>query len=278
MGRQSNAVILAPLRFRYARAINAYNPADYWSEIGRKVEARSANGDWDLAGNAGPFHRYKRRMTLERLATLNPGGRSVLELGSGPGGNLRELRRLGASRLIGCDIAPKMVELARTNLGDAAELHLLDGPVLPVGDQEVDIALTVTVLQHNPDANIGPMLDELTRVAGSTLELIEDATTFRPRSFGGSYFVRDVNDYIAAVTARGFRLVEVRPLNAWASERVWLLINRADRILTRRRYEEGQPVSRGEIALEKAALALTRRVDPLLPPLSGKTAMRFARN
>jgi SAM-dependent methyltransferase len=255
----------------------SYDAAEYWSEVALRVDARDPDGDWDLAGNDGPFHRYKRSMTLHRLRTIDVVGRSVLELGPGPGGNLQALHRLGAGRLVGCDIAPEMVRLARRNLGDHAEIRQLDGSALPLDDREVDIALTATVLQHNPDETVLALLDELTRVADSTLELIEDATTFRQRSFGGSYFVRDVNQYIAWVTARGFRLLDVQPMNAWASERAWLAVGRLGRLLTRRRYKEGQPVSAAEVSLERSLLAFTRRIDSRLPPLSGKTAMRFQR-
>jgi SAM-dependent methyltransferase len=256
----------------------SYDPATYWSEVARHVDARAPGDDWDLAGDGGPFLRHKRAMVLQRLATLDVVGKSVLELGPGPGGNLRALREHGAKRLIGCDIAPEMVRLAQRNLGDSAEICLLDGPTLPFSDQEVDVVLTVTVLHHNPEENLLALLDELTRVAGTTIEMIEDTTTFRPRSFGGSYFVRDVNTYIAWVTARGFRLVEVQPMNAWASERAWLGIRRLGRLLTRRSYKEGQAVSATEAAFGRALLAVTQRVDPQLPPLSGMTAMRFERS
>jgi hypothetical protein len=170
-----------------------------------------------------------------------------------------------------------MVRLAQRNLGDRAEIRQLDGPILPLEDQEVDVALTVTVLQHNPDESVLALLDELTRVTSSTMEIIEDTTTVRPRSIGGSYFVRDINQYIAWVTARGFRLLDVQPMNAWASERAWLSVRRIGAVMTRRAYREGQPVSPAEVAAEKLLLSVTRRIDSRLPPLSGKTAMRFER-
>ena len=254
-----------------------YDQAEYWSEVARKVDARGGDGDWDLAGNDGPFHRYKRDMTLARLETLGVAGATVMELGPGPGGNLRALHAQSPKRLIGCEIAPEMVRLAKRNLGSDAEIYQIEGPHLPLADGEADIALTVTVLQHNPKSTVLALLDELTRVTSSTLELIEDTTTFRPRSFGGTYFVRDVTQYIAWVTSRGFALVDVQPMNAWASERAWLGLRRLARAVTCRTYSEGQPVTKAEIALERAVLRATRPVDARLPPLSGKTAMRFQR-
>jgi ubiquinone/menaquinone biosynthesis C-methylase UbiE len=216
-------------------------------------------------------------MTIQRLATLDVAGKSVLELGPGPGGNLRLLRDHGAERLIGFDIAPQMVRIAQRNLGDQAEIHQFDGSRLPLADQEVDIALTVTVLQHNPEASVPGLLDELTRVTRSTLELIEDTTRFRPRSFGDTYFVRDPNQYISWVTALGFRLVEVQPMNTWASERASMAVQRVARLATRRPSEEGRAPSAAEVTLERLLLPLTRLVDRRLPPMSGLTAMRFQR-
>jgi SAM-dependent methyltransferase len=200
----------------------SYDRGAYWSDVAMRIDERAPDGDWDLAGNEGPIPRYKRSMTIQRLATLDVAGKSVLELGPGPGGNLRLLRDHGAGRLIGYDIAPQMVRIAQRNLGDRAEIHQFDGSRLPLADQEVDIALTVTVLQHNPEAAVPGLLDELTRVTRSTLELIEDTTRFRPRSFGDTYFVRDPNQYIAWVTALGFRLVRCsRLIRGRASELRW---------------------------------------------------------
>jgi SAM-dependent methyltransferase len=260
----------------YDRGVS-YDPGVYWSEVARHVDARPAGGDWDLAGDDGPFHRYKRVLMLERLATIDVAGRSVLELGPGPGGNLRVLHEHGAGRLVGCDIAPEMVRLARRNLGDRADIHQLDGPALPLADRGIEVALTVTVLQHNPDETVVALLDELTRVAESTLELIEDTTTHRPRSWGSSYFVRDVNQYIAWVTARGFRLVDVQPIKVWASEQAWLAVHRLGRLAARHASSEGRTASRPEVAAERLLLSVTRRIDPRLPPLWGPTAMRFQR-
>lgn len=255
----------------------SYDPGVYWSDVARRIDARSPDGDWDLAGNEGPVPRYKRTLTLRRLATLDVAGKSVLELGPGPGANLRVLGQRGARRLIGYDIAPEMVRLAQRNLGDNAEVHQFDG-TLPLADQDVDVALTVTVLQHNPDTAVLRLLDELTRVTGSTLELIEDTTRFRERSFGDTYWVRDPNRYVSWVTARGFRLVEVQALNAWASERMSLAIERVGRLVTRRPNEEGRGPSTVEVTAERLLLPFTRLIDQRLPPMSGQTAMRFQRN
>src|SRR5262245_20646497 len=127
-----------------------YDPAVYWSTVAEHVRARAGGEEWDVAGNPGPFQRYKRDLTRSRLRALPVAGRAVLELGSGPGGHLRALSSRGPSRLVGADVAPGMMALARRNTeGLGVELVLLSGGRLPFGDGEFDTSLTVTVLQHN---------------------------------------------------------------------------------------------------------------------------------
>ena len=256
---------------------DGYSPSEYWSRVAERVRARGDGQDWDLAGDQGPFHRYKRAHAVRRLENLGVAGRSVLELGPGPGGNLQLLRELGARELIGCDIAPEMIAIARRNLGDDVDLRLLDGPSLPLGDRSVDISLTVTVLQHNPDDAVRSLIAELARVTRHRIELIEDTTTFRPRSPTPSYHVRDVTTYIALLTAHGFALEEVEYMNVWASERTALAIRRIGGLLARRAYREGDTLSSLELALERATLPLTKQLDSCLPPLTGNAAMRFRR-
>jgi hypothetical protein len=188
------------------------------------------------------------------------------------------LKDRGPRRLIGCDIAPRMVQLARRNLGSTAEIVQLHDSQLPFENEEVDLSFTMTVLQHNRDESVQLLLDELTRVTKSHLELIEDVTTFRPRSFGGTYFVRDVNQYISWVTSRGFALEGVVHYHTWVSERVSFAIQRVGRGLTGRANEEGQPITRAEATLERGLLRLTSPLDRRLPPTSGVSALRFRRN
>lgn len=68
-------------------------------------------------------------------------------------------------RLVGCDQAPSMVEMAKRNV-PSAEIVLSDGDSLPFGDQEFDVVTTVTVLHHNPDERRARLLGEICRVSG----------------------------------------------------------------------------------------------------------------
>jgi SAM-dependent methyltransferase len=255
-----------------------YDPAGYWSRVAEHVGARAEGRDWDLAGNSGPYGRYKRELTLARLRDLPVPGRAVLELGSGPGGNLRALSARRPSRLVGADIAAGMLQLARRNTrGLGVELVQLDGDVLPFADEEFDTSLTVTVLQHNPADVAARLVKELARVTGSTLALIEDTTRLRRRSHQGSYFVRRPDDYVEWAESEGFELVDLAHIRVWASERAWLLMRRIRALTTTHPLAEGAPIGTRQRRLESLALRLTRRLDAWTPPASGPTAMRFER-
>jgi len=133
------------------------------------------------------------------------------------------------------------------------------------------------VLQHNHADALPGILNELTRVTRSTLVLIEDTTAWRERSYGGSYWVRRNQAYIAPVTARGFRLVDVTGADVWATDTIWLAMQGLASLAGRPARAEGAAGSAREYRLDHAALVLTRRLDRFFPQLSGKTALRFQR-
>ncbi len=73
--------------------MTAYEPREYWSNVAEDI-GRRADGT-AVASVDSPFYRYKREQFVERfLRSIPARGRSVLEVGCGPGGNLRELARL----------------------------------------------------------------------------------------------------------------------------------------------------------------------------------------
>jgi len=251
-----------------------YDRADYWDGVARRVVERGA--DPELAGNAGPFHRYRRQISETRLFDLLPvEGLSVLEVGCGPGGNLSVLAQRHPRRLVGADVSPAMVELARSR--GVAEIFHVEGDMLPFGDQELDSTLTHTVLQHNPPETLPRVIAEIARVTRASILLIEDTATFYERSHGGSYWVRRNEEYIALVTAHGFRFCGFETSDIWLSEKVWLAIRRLMSFLDRSTHREGEQVSRFEYQIERSALLLTRPLDRFFPQLSGKTALRFER-
>ena len=65
-----------------------------------------------------PWRTYIERFTFLQLVG-NVTGRSVLDLACGEGFYTRLFKKNGASRVVGVDLSPKMIELARANESDS---------------------------------------------------------------------------------------------------------------------------------------------------------------
>jgi len=82
-----------------------YNPETYWSRVGQEIEKRA--GDNVLAGDDNPYYSYKRSRFLSQfLDTIDFQSKTIMELGFGPGGNLRHIATFHRPQLIlGADIS-----------------------------------------------------------------------------------------------------------------------------------------------------------------------------
>ena len=100
-----------------------------------------------------------------RVAELRP-GEAVLDLGSGAGLDLlMSARRVGSTgRVIGLDMTPEMVELARQNAAgaDNVQVHLGRIEQIPLPDASVDVVISNCVL--NLSADKPAVLREVARV------------------------------------------------------------------------------------------------------------------
>lgn len=89
-----------------------------------------------------------------RVADLQP-GETVLDLGSGAGLDLLlSARRVGpGGRVIGLDMTPEMVELARRNTAGAANVEIRLGRIedIPLPDASVDVVISNCVLNLSAD-------------------------------------------------------------------------------------------------------------------------------
>lgn len=93
-----------------------------------------------------------------------PAPGSVLDLGCGNGRILSELTKLGFSPLSGCDISPKMIELARKDFPEA-DLKVNIGSSLPFADNSFDTVVVLAVLTAIPDSSEQKnLIDEINRV------------------------------------------------------------------------------------------------------------------
>ena len=249
-----------------------------------------------VAGDDAPYYRYKRRLFLDKfLSQIQVEGKAVLEVGCGPGGNLAEMLRRHPRRLVGCDVAPAMVDAARRDqAADGAEVILSDGDSLPFADQEFDVSLTVTVLMHNPEDRKDQLIREMCRVSKSHIYLVEDTfpdaqgspapahasttdiqeTDGKPGTYG-SFFPRSVPQYATTCAAEGFELVDTQYLETFASHYLFALLNNR---LDKRRTSEGEQFSRLHWWIETLLQPITRQLDRVIRRPGGElTQMAFAR-
>ncbi len=233
-----------------------YDPRRYWT-----ARAEHCGGDlWQTVcgyGLSAARNRAMDRMQRRLLAGVlgPPDDRVLLDFGCGAGRLSGWLAGRGA-RYTGVDLSPEMLRLARQRNPTLDFEPLADGQ-LPFAGDSFDVAVSVTVLHHNPYERQEQLIGELLRVLrpGGLLCLLERTG---PRRGSGTLFTlypRPLADWIAGVTA-GSRatLVRCRPA------RWWIL---ADALaLAARRL--GRPPSP---ALDESLSRWGEWIDPMLLPL-----------
>lgn len=126
--------------------------ATYWA--GRSLGAFSHQREWSIR-------------LIENVAALHPA--TVFEFGCNVGRHLRGL----AARLPGVNLAGMDINLLAVHAARAAGLQVLLGDEYSLAYvPEVDVALTVSVLDHLDSKGLAVALPELDRI-GRTLVLIE---------------------------------------------------------------------------------------------------------
>ncbi len=233
-----------------------YHPESYWSEVAQRIDSR---GDQNvIAGDDEPYYHYKRQKFLELLTGLDFTDKSVLELGSGPGGNLNVIYPYRPARLVGADISATMIELARKNLHSPdIELVKIDGEHLPFKDREFDLSFTATVLQHNTDEEMmKKILFELCRVTDKELVLFEH---IEPELSGDELRMgRPVAHYERLCQEKGFELARVDFININVSYYVCGIIRKG---LNPRTRKEGEPLNGISVLLQNLSLPITKQLD-----------------
>ena len=244
---------------------------EYWTTVGDEILERShpATVPATIAGDDTPFQRYKAARCSELFSGIPIRDRAVLEVGCGPGGNLMRLAALDPRRLVGCDISPPMLAAARRNTAGEVALVQTDGVQLPWPPGSFDVAFTVTVLQHNDDADmLAALLAEVARVTTTSIYLFED--TARVEKADAGYVRRTVAWYATQLRPFGFTLAEARFLRVHMSE---VASRFARRWLPHR--HEGAPVSKVVSTAERATLLVTRPLDRVVPTRAGLCRMTF---
>ncbi len=234
-----------------------YHPESYWSEVAKRISNRE--GVNVIAGDDEPFYRYKKKRFLKLLKSVDFKGKTVLELGSGPGGNLQEVWQESPSKLVGVDISDEMIKLSKKHLSNDIELVKIDGTVLPFKDNEFDLVFTATVLQHNTDEEmLKKIIAEICRVSKTKVYLFE---RIENRIKGDKLCLgRPVKYYETICNKHGFLLQGRRFINIRISYYVSGFIRKVFSSKTRK---EGEPLTRLAIFLQKITLPITIQLDKM---------------
>lgn len=248
-----------------------YSPEEYWSEVADRIDQREANNV--IAGDDEPYYRYKRLRFLQMLNEIDFSGQSVLEIGFGPGGNLKEVWKQGPARLAGADISSHMVALAGKQLPREVELHKINGTELPFPDETFEIVFTATVLQHNTDEKmLGQIVSELARVSARSVylfERIENTVKGDELCYG-----RPVAYYAGLLERAGFELVNTEFSNIRVS---YYLAGATRKLLNSSSRREGEPLSGLSLAVQRLALPVTRVLDKIFTSRKDLARLEFRR-
>src|SRR6266403_82814 len=127
---------------------------------------------------ANPMLSLERRVLEPLLPPL--AGLDIVDLGCGTGRWLEALKGAGARSLLGVDLSPEMLRLARPKLGSEAKIVCADCADAPLSAASCDLLLCNFVLSYVEDAR-------------QFFEMV--SKVLRP---GGSLFVTDVHPQTAA--------------------------------------------------------------------------------
>lgn len=248
-----------------------YEPERYWTDVAERIERRGAGNV--VAGDGEAFHVYRRRKFLRDLISrMEVRDRSVLEVGSGPGGNLMALLERKPRELTGADLSPKMIELARRNTaGTGIRIEKSNETGLPFPDRAFDVAFTATVLQHNVDDVVLGLMREMARVTRERIHLFEETSPVRREIF--SHVSRPPAFYEQAMLENGFRMVGQDYLRDFATR---VSTGLARRVFSGNRGE-GETKSGLATGVERLLVGAMSPLDDLLPVKWGLTAMVFER-
>jgi ubiquinone/menaquinone biosynthesis C-methylase UbiE len=251
--------------------MSQYHPEPYWSDVAKRIKTRA--GKNVIAGDDEPYYRYKRKRFLSLLTEVDFKGKNVLEIGSGPGGNLKELLSLSPSKLTGADISNDMIALAKSNLPESVNLVKTNGTTLPFADRSFDYVFTATVLQHNTDEQmLMQLIDEICRVSADKVYIFE---SIQSKMTGDELcYWRPVSYYENLFSKNGFMLSSTKFINIRVSYYVCGAIRK---MLNSKSRAEGEPLNAISIFLENMTLPLTAFLDKIFRSKKDIARLTFKR-
>ena len=143
-------------------------------------------GERTLPGIPDENYWFQRHVVAYRLAAAAAGGRVVLDAGCGEGYGLDMLARAGATRVIGADLEPAVVDHAArayARPGGPVEVHVCELMSLPLDDDVVDLTVSFQVIEHLHDIpGYLRSLARVTRPGGQVWIATPNRLTFTPGS------------------------------------------------------------------------------------------------
>ncbi len=248
-----------------------YHPEPYWSDVAKRIDSRDPGNI--IAGDDEPYYRYKKSRFLEMLLSLDFQNKTVLEIGSGPGGNIKAISDLGqATKIMGVDISNDMIQLAKQR-APGVEFIKINGTDIPLEDQSFQIVFTATVLQHNTDEKmLISLLKEICRVSSEKVvlfERIESSVIGDELCFG-----RPVSYYENICSHQGFTLLNKSFINI----RVSYYISGAIRKLFNSKHrKEGEPLNKFSLFLQNISLPFTKTLDKIFKSNKDIAKLEFVR-
>lgn len=236
-----------------------YHPEPYWNDVAKRIAARTDSKI--IAGDDEPYYQYKRRQFLKLLHNIPFTDKTVLEIGSGPGGNLLEIYNKHPSALYGVDISEEMIAVAKQIVsGKNIQLQKIDGVSLPFATNYFDASFTSTVLQHITDETmLEGLISEMCRVTKSDIYIFE---RIESKIKGTELCIgRPTSYYETLFSKHQFTSVETTFLNIHVSYSVSGVIRK---LFNKRIKKEGEPSSNISRLLQHSTLPITATLDPLL--------------
>ncbi|PIS12101.1 MAG: hypothetical protein COT73_00440 [Bdellovibrio sp. CG10_big_fil_rev_8_21_14_0_10_47_8] len=251
-----------------------YDVRTHWNDVANAISTRDSGTQ--LAGYDSVLDRYARSKFLGYFTSIPVRQKDVMEVGSGSGLNLKLLDQGGALSITAVDISEKMLELAKKNMETAqakTKFVHIDGRSIPLPDQSVDYAFTVTVLQHNSSVeSLKSLTKDIARIVRERIYLFEDTS---PKEKGSpDYMLRPIEFYQKMFESHGFKLVETKVINMYFTQKVFSLFNRITGLYGK---SEGASTPWFLRWLQYPFLPMTMFLDKVFMRREGNTLMIFER-